>query len=169
MIRDANDGDVPLLAGIEARAARRFGEAGLPAAEALPLHDPVELLIAAMEKRVLVAVDGDDVAVGFALLEAHSDGDAHLLELDVEPAHCGKGLGRALLAASADWARSRGLQRLTLTTFRDIPFNAPFYTRVGFRALALEALGSRLRSILEQEVLHGVAVAPRVAMAMPLT
>ncbi len=169
MIRDANERDVPLLAGIEARAASRFADVGLPAAAALPLHDPSALLVAAGEKRLLVAVDHEDVAVGFALLEAHPDGDAHLLELDVEPTHGGKGLGRALLAASADWARSRGLRRLTLTTFRDIPFNAPFYTRVGFRALAPEEAGPRLGTILETEVRLGVALSPRVAMVMPLT
>lgn len=115
MIRDAIEADVPLLAGIEARAAARFAEVGLPSAASLPL-----------------LVDDADVAVGFALMEACSDGDAHLLELDVEPAHGGRGIGRALISASVDWAFARGLRRLTLTTFRDIPFNAPLYARVGF-------------------------------------
>ena len=115
MIRDAIEADVPLLAGIEARAAARFAEVGLPSAASLPL-----------------LVDDADVAVGFALMEACSDGDAHLLELDVKPAHGGRGIGRALISASVDWAFARGLRRLTLTTFRDIPFNAPFYARVGF-------------------------------------
>lgn len=132
MIRDAIEADVPLLAGIEARAAARFAEVGLPSAASLPLLDTAVVLVAAREKRLLVAVDDADVAVGFALMEACSDGDAHLLELDVEPAHGGRGIGRALISASVDWAFARGLRRLTLTTFRDIPFNAPLYARVGF-------------------------------------
>jgi len=168
MIRPARAADVPLLAGIEGRAAARFADVGLPAAADLPLHDPAALLVACHEARLLVATAANDTPVGFALLEAHGDGDAHLLELDVEPSHGGRGLGRALLCASADWARARGLQRLTLTTFRDVPFNAPFYARVGFVVLEGAEAGPRLAAILAHERALGVALAPRVAMAMAL-
>ena len=51
---------------------------------------------------------------------------------------------------------------MTLTTFRDVPFNAPFYARVGF----VEAHDARLKALLENEVARGVAIAPRVAMEL---
>ena len=83
------------------------------------------------EARLLVAVDDRDQAIGFALLARHGD-RAHLQELDVDPDHKGRGLGRELVAACVAWANRHGLTTLTLTTFRDVPFNAPYYARIGF-------------------------------------
>lgn len=57
----------------------------------------------------------------------------HIDEVDVLRAFQSQGIGRALLGAAADWARTKGLQTLSLTTFRDVPWNAPFYASFGFR------------------------------------
>lgn len=62
-----------------------------------------------------------------------ADGRLHIDELDVTRDHQGQGIGRRLLAAAADWARENGLQALSLTTFRSIPWNGPFYAAFGFR------------------------------------
>lgn len=167
-IRVGVEGDVASLGAVEERAATLFRDVGLAAAVDLPLHDPSALRVACREGRVLVAVDATDAPIGFAIVEAHPDGDVHLLELDVLPEHGGKGLGRALIAAAEDWGRRRGLGRITLTTFRDVPFNAPFYARVGFVVLEGSAVGGRLGAILAAEVAHGIGIAPRVAMAKVL-
>ena len=36
----------------------------------------------------------------------------------------------------ADWAARQGLPAMTLVTFRGVPWNAPYYERLGFRELA---------------------------------
>jgi ribosomal protein S18 acetylase RimI-like enzyme len=64
------------------------------------------------------------------------DGTAHLEELSVLPDLNGRGHGMALLRAVEGWARRKGYPSVTLTTFRDVPFNRPFYEKRGYRVLA---------------------------------
>lgn len=79
---------------------------------------------------VLVA-DADGVVAGFAhVLEI--GGFAHLEQVSVDPAHARRGYGRALVEAAKAEARARGHERLTLRTFADVPWNAPFYATCGF-------------------------------------
>lgn len=69
--------------------------------------------------------------VGFVhVLE--SDGIAHLEQLSVLPQEGRRGYGRRLVEAAMDEARRRGYELLTLRTYADVPWNAPFYARVGF-------------------------------------
>ena len=74
----------------------------------------------------------DDGPIAF-LAGRIEDGRLHIDELDVQLDRQGQGLGRRLLSHAADWARSKGLEALSLTTFRNIPWNAPFYARFGFQ------------------------------------
>lgn len=105
--------------------------------------------------------------VGFAVVSL-VDGSAHLYEMDVLPAHAGRGLGGALVAESAAWARRHGFPSITLTTFRHLPWNAPFYARQGFVELAASEIGPELRAALDQEAEHGLDPAKRVAMRLAL-
>jgi GNAT superfamily N-acetyltransferase len=57
---------------------------------------------------------------------------AHLEQISVLPEHGRRGYGRRLLEAAMDEARSRGFERLTLRTYADVPWNAPFYAGLGF-------------------------------------
>lgn len=61
-------------------------------------------------------------------------------------------------------AREDGLTALTLTTFTDVPWNAPYYARLGFRALSESELTPGLRRIRAEEAAHGLARWPRVCM-----
>lgn len=73
--------------------------------------------------------------VGFAqVLETH--GIAHLEQVSVLPEHGRKGHGRMLVAAAKAEASRRGYRKLTLRTYRDVPWNAPFYASCGFGAIA---------------------------------
>ncbi|HSZ35572.1 MAG TPA: GNAT family N-acetyltransferase, partial [Acidimicrobiales bacterium] len=72
-----------------------------------------------------------DPPVGLCRIDAVGDG-AHLEQLSVRPEHGRHGLGRSLLRAGIDWAEARGYPELTLTTFRDVPWNGPFYASEGF-------------------------------------
>ncbi|MCC3275083.1 GNAT family N-acetyltransferase [Arthrobacter sp. zg-Y20] len=71
---------------------------------------------------------------GFARLE-EVDRQAHLEQLSVHPDAAGAGLGRALVEAAMAWAREQGYTYMTLCTFVDVPFNAPFYASCGFEVV----------------------------------
>jgi predicted GNAT family acetyltransferase len=73
----------------------------------------------------------------------------------------GKGVGRQLIACAVEHARKLGLTSLTLTTFRDVPWNAPFYARLGFEIVT--ELTPELRQKREEEAAHGLAYDSRYA------
>ena len=95
-----------------------------------------------------------------------ADDCLHIVELAVARTFQQQGIGRALIDASANWARSRGLRALTLTTFRHVAWNAPFYARYGFVELPADSDG-RLKAILLGEMAHGLP--NRCAMRLDLT
>ena len=103
--------------------------------------------------------------VGFILTEAHSS-SLFIVELSVALDWQGKGIGRQLIACVADHARKLGLASLTLTTFRDVAWNAPFYARLGFEQIA--ELTPELRQKRDDEVAHGLAYESRCAMRLSL-
>src|SRR4029079_7779158 len=89
------------------------------------------LAAAARAGRLWVALE-NDTAVGFAHGEVLEPRAAHLEELDVLPAHGRRGLGARLVQHACSWAARNGFDSVTLTTFREVPWNMPFYTRLGF-------------------------------------
>ncbi|CAH0135856.1 hypothetical protein SRABI76_00413 [Microbacterium oxydans] len=103
---------------------------------------------------VLMVEDSDSGSpVGFVhVLDV--DGLAHLEQLSVTPAAARNGHGRALVAAAMDEARERGYTRLTLRTYAEIPWNAPFYSSCGF----LESIPETafLRGLVEIEAALGL-------------
>jgi GNAT superfamily N-acetyltransferase len=84
-----------------------------------------------------------------------ADDCLHIVELAVARTFQQQGIGRALIDASAEWSHSRGLRALTLTTFRHVAWNAPFYARYGFVELPADSDG-RLKAILIRETAHGL-------------
>jgi GNAT superfamily N-acetyltransferase len=153
-VRQAVAADLPLLPPLEAAADRRFEGLGM---WPLPAPGDVEALAAA--RFVLVA--GDPPA-GFARVE-EVDGLAHLEQLSVHPERQGRGLGGALVEAAFDEALRLGYGAMTLQTFADIPWNAPFYARHGFRVL--ETLTPGLADLRAKERALGLdAMGRRVVM-----
>ena len=65
-------------------------------------------------------------------------------------------------------ARDRGLRRVTLTTFSEIPWNAAYYARLGFTVLPQAEWGQELRAKVAEEAAHGLDRWPRVVMAAEL-
>ena len=60
------------------------------------------------------------------------DGVAHIEQLSVCPTHGRRGYGRMLVEAAKREAAKRSYARLTVRTFADVPWNAPFYRTAGF-------------------------------------
>lgn len=100
------------------------------------------------------------------LAASEVEGRLHIDELDVRHEMQGRGLGRRLLGHAAEWARERGLAALSLTTFRSIPWNAPFYARFGFREWPADEAPDAIRRILQAEAAKGLS--DRCAMLMAL-
>jgi GNAT superfamily N-acetyltransferase len=79
----------------------------------------------------LVVLVAGDPPVGLCRIDALGAG-AHLEQLSVHPAHGRRGAGRALVRAGISWAAASGYGELTLATYRDVPWNGPFYASEGF-------------------------------------
>ena len=106
----------------------------------------------------------DDVPVGFAHVELIEANVAHLAEVDVHPDHGRRGLGAKLVLEVCNWAAANGYAAVTLTTFRDAPWNLPFYARLGFDVLSPEHVSASLRAIVEDETCRGLDPSRRVVM-----
>jgi lactoylglutathione lyase len=106
----------------------------------------------------------DEAPVGFAHVVPMEPRTIHLEELDVLPRHGRRGLGRRLVEEVCRWATSAGYDAVTLTTFRDLPWNGPFYERLGFRVLSSAEISPALRRVIEDEARRGLDPARRVAM-----
>ncbi|MGY0005755.1 GNAT family N-acetyltransferase [Micromonospora sp. I033] len=165
--RVARADEVTEVQRIEVASGAPFREIGMAdVADMPPL--PREVLAAAQRAgRLRVAVDAADRPVAFVAVEL-VDGCAHVQQLSVDPGHARRGIGRGLLDDVAGWAAGRGLPALTLTTFRSVPWNGPYYARCGFRELAGAEVTPGLAGLLAAEAALGLDPADRVAMRRPV-
>ncbi len=149
-IRKAYPADVPALADVEMDAAQLFVDAGVLSADHLSPMTSAELTEGCRTGHLLLACEEDQPEagpVGFALAVEVSWG-LHLRELSVRRAWGRRGIGRQLVNAvrALDSARP-----LTLSTFRDLPWNGPFYARIGFASVELVHLTSEQRRLFDRE------------------
>jgi GNAT superfamily N-acetyltransferase/catechol 2,3-dioxygenase-like lactoylglutathione lyase family enzyme len=166
-IRLARPDEMPRLREIEDRAGATFSGLGL-IEDAIDVSLPVEDLITLIELRqVWVASDTHDVPVGIVIASLR-DGAAYIEEMDVLPPHGRRGLGTLLLDHVCAWAQAQGHPAVTLSTFRDVSWNGPFYSKNGFRALQPSEWTSGMRAIREKEDRHGLRVEARVFMRRDL-
>ncbi len=154
------------MQAVEIAAATMFDDNGL--LDGVP-DEPADVALlrdAVVEARLWVASTADAEVVGFALARWCGD-DAHLQELDVVPEWGRRGIGRRLVAAVSAWAAASARDRVTLTTFTEVPWNAPFYEQLGFGVLAAGEWTDALRETWEHERAMGLPMEQRVVMAGP--
>ena len=135
-MREARAAELALLPPLEKRSDELFAPLGIG-----PLPEPgsVEDLAAAL----VVLVVGDPPR-GFARIDllrtpegsVAAPDSAHLEQLAVHPDDGRRGIGRALVRASLEWAADHGYREVTLATYRDVPWNGPFYASEGFVEIA---------------------------------
>ena len=166
-IREARSDELAILQDIELAAGRRFAEVGM---EEVADDEPLSLEALRhyqSDGRAWVAVDDLDRPVAYLVAEL-VDGNTHIEQVSVRSDHAHKGAGRALIEQVATWAAERGMPALTLTTFADVPWNAPYYERCGFRRLSESELTPGLRDKRECEAALGLDRWPRVCMRRTL-
>ena len=117
--------------------------------------------------RAWVAVDDDDRPIAY-LISAIVDDCPHIEQVSVSPAHARRAVGAALVEHLAALAAAEGRAALTLTTFRDVPWNAPYYERLGFAVVAPADQGPELAALVAEEAERIPGEAPRVAMRRTL-
>jgi GNAT superfamily N-acetyltransferase len=167
-IRQATPRDIDALPEIERSAGQLFktypGDLGIPE-EMYEQPNSVETFAAAQKRgRLWVATALEHTPIGFALV-LDIDGYAHLEELDVLPAHQRQGIGSELLRVVCSWAKASGFPAVTLRTFRDVPWNAPFYLRRGFHIVENASLSPSYLKLEASERRRGLRTELRVTMA----
>lgn len=124
VVRPARREDLDEVTAIEGEADQAF----------VPLFGPLDWqprpAVERMAAPGFLLVAGDPV-VGFAHVLA-LDGIAHLEQLAVRPSVFRRGVGSALVRAALAEASRLGYAELSLCTYADVPWNAPFYRLLGF-------------------------------------
>jgi GNAT superfamily N-acetyltransferase len=166
-VRPPSTDELPALRTIERLAGQGFRDVGLP--EVADDEPPSLDVLAryARDGRCWVAIDDAAGPIGYVLVDS-VDGNAHIEQMSVRPDHQGSGVGRALMERVRAWAGETGMPAVTLTTFSDVPWNAPLYRHLGFRVLTEDELGPGLRAIRDEEAAHGLDPARRVCMRLEL-
>ncbi|MDH6213429.1 GNAT family N-acetyltransferase [Streptomyces pseudovenezuelae] len=163
-IRPALPAELPALQDIERAAGAAFRELGM---EAVADDEPPTLEVLDRYRRSgrawVAAADDTDRPLAYLVCEP-MDGALHIEQVSVHPHAARRGVGRTLLAYAADRAREEGLTGLTLTTFAEVPWNASYYARLGFRVLPEADLTPGLRAIRAHERELGLDGWPRVCM-----
>ena len=163
-IRAARPADLARLQDIERAAGLAFAEIGMAAVSDDDPPSTAELATYQAAGRCWVAepVSGS-APVGYLIAKV-VDGSGHIEQVSVHPDASGHGLGRALIDHVDAWAHGQALLSLTLTTFVDVPWNGPYYQRLGFRYLEPEAETPGLMAIRQAERASGLDQWPRACM-----
>jgi len=161
-IRPAKEDDLSHLPKIEARAAQLFAPFGLGElfqpgpnrlAEIRPYFDAQRMWVAEV----------DDAPIGFAMATV-IDGQAHLEEVDVLPEFGRQGIGSALIGRVCQWAVEQKFPAITLSTQKNIPWNLPYYEKMGFAVIAEDELTPAYQKLRDHERELGLPVEDRVIM-----
>jgi GNAT superfamily N-acetyltransferase len=158
-IRTARPDELPLLQSIELAAGVLFRDIGMTDVASHP--PPALEVFERFRQAGHLWVTADDQPTGFVLVKL-VDGAAHIEQVSVHPDHQGRGLGRTLIDHVGLWGAEQGLTALTLSTFRSVPWNGPYYARLGF--LELDELTPGLVEIRAEETAFGLDPAERIFM-----
>ncbi|CAN5217535.1 GNAT family N-acetyltransferase [soil metagenome] len=159
--RDAHLSDIPIIRALEHASAQRF--VGLMDALAADEPTPAQVLTARIADDGLIVAVEDETIVGFVMFRP-IENRAYIEQVDVLPAFAGRRIGAALLDAVAERARGAGLAGLSLSTFREVPWNAPYYRQLGFVEVADGALTPGMLAIRAEHLARGLDETARVFM-----
>jgi GNAT superfamily N-acetyltransferase len=156
-VRLAAAAELALLPAIEEAADGMFAAVGI----AFPPGPTV------VEEAITAGADvyvAGEPPVAFAAVRER-DGYAHLEQIAVRPERTRRGIGGLLLERVVEDAAARGATGVTLLTFRDVPWNGPWYARHGFSELPADRWSPHIRMLWAAEIAAGLhALGPRLVM-----
>jgi GNAT superfamily N-acetyltransferase len=166
-IRRPRRDELEALRSIERDAGGAFAAIGMADVAADEPPSLVELESRRARGHAWVAVDSQDRPIAY-LISSIVDGCAHIDQVSVLSEHARRGVGAALIEHLAATARAEHRPALTLTAFRDVLWNAPYYRRLGFVTVEPRDQGPELAALVGREAATIPSNAPRVAMRRPL-
>ncbi|MDE1181080.1 GNAT family N-acetyltransferase [Paraburkholderia sp.] len=179
--RIAGPRDVQTVRDVEYDAAQRFVDVGMTGIATAPPMDEDFVRRRIDAAQVIVAVDDAGRVGGFVMFARVSgegsnpasdhvpdDARIYIEELDVLTAWAGRGIGALLIERVAERACAEGTGRLVLSTFRDVPWNAPYYRRLGFATLDDAQLDADMMARRKRHAAQGLDVSKRVFMVKVL-
>lgn len=160
-IRRAASGELSALVALEQAADRLFPVGRVVEGDTLSVAEHRTF----MTEGLLLVASHEATLVGFVACKYTANG-MHMYALAVHPEHMRKGFGTQLVRSVVANAQARSCKSISITTFEDICFNAPYYEKLGFRTLADDELSVMLKTILTAE--RSAGLTHRVAMVLDL-
>ena len=163
LIRYGKLDELEQLRDIERRAGIVFAEHDMPdiAADEPPSVDVLKQYCT--REHLWVAADNHNQPVAY-LVASVVDDCAHIDQVSVDTGQAGKRIGSALIDTLEIWAQAHNLVAITLTTFADIPWNAPYYRKLGFQDIDESQMTNGLKQIRDEEKQMGLDRWPRICM-----
>ncbi|CAG8961625.1 hypothetical protein HYFRA_00006161 [Hymenoscyphus fraxineus] len=149
-IRSARSSDIPLLDRVERSAAEVFRTVDLDTLADRPTLDIHTLAVMTRSNHLWIAVNDWDQPIGFLGGES-MHGNFHITEISVARDFQGRGIGKALMRTMMEQVQSEGYKFITLTTFKDVPWNGPWYQKLGFKEVSPRAMKKQYSEILKEE------------------
>jgi GNAT superfamily N-acetyltransferase len=166
VIRPGSAGDIPAMQDIERSAGELFRDLGMTAVAEDEPAAVADLAQYVDDGRAWVLVL-EGALVGYLLVDV-VDGTAHIEQVSVRAGDAGHGYGRRLIDTAIGWARQRGYPSVTLTTFTEVPWNGPYYRRLGFRPIPDDEITRGLHALRQHEAQHGLDQWPRECLWLEL-
>jgi GNAT superfamily N-acetyltransferase len=166
-IRVADADELPALIDVERRSSVRF--ASVPGLEHW-VDDITEMsdLAPALERGMVWVAVAHGAPVGWCYA-SEVDDSLFVEQVDVLPEHGRRGIGGRLLDTVRAQADARGLAAVTLTTDAHVPWNRPWYEKLGFQVVAPADRGPALAAKVAHEGERGLDLTRRVTMRRRVT
>ncbi|MBN9220203.1 MAG: GNAT family N-acetyltransferase [Mesorhizobium sp.] len=147
-LRLAKDEDLARLQLISAQARERYR--AFP--ELAHIADAPPLPRGRFEAcRVEVAVGREDPEpIGFVAVRL-LDGSLYLDNISIAPDASGRGIGSTLLSSAINHAAALRVPAVSLTTFKEPPWNGPWFRKRGFQPMRGDQIGAGLRGVMERQ------------------
>lgn len=157
--RAADAADAEALSSIEDNAATVFRQLGGNFANIdFTALTPEFYVDAIAQNQIIWLVELRGEPVGF-LRAKPVDDILYCAEMSVLKHHHGKGLGEKLINHFVNYAKSDGFSGVAGITYKNVPWNGPYYQRLGFDYLEDAQIGEELRAIKTSEIENALSQA----------
>lgn len=163
-LRNSSAADISQLQTVEEAAAQRF--LAIPELAILARSGVTDSEVHAQsiaQKLAWLVEDEQGTILGFCYARVLTD-SLYLAEVSSHPGARGMGVGAQLVSHVRQVAYERQLKGVTLTTYIDVPWNAPWYQKQGFTLVEPSSYLHEMRYILQQQKVAGLMLMPRCVM-----